>query len=51
MRRTGRGRPSIVPLGVAHELLKEGPGLQALSGPHPDDAARWGVRLFALNRT
>lgn len=49
VRRTGRGWPSIVLLGVAYELAEDGIGIQALSSPHLYGAADWAPRLFGLN--
>ncbi|MEO6081909.1 MAG: hypothetical protein ABIQ18_02250 [Umezawaea sp.] len=49
IRRTGRGWPSIVLLGVVYELAEDGIGLQALSSPHLYGAADWGARIFGLN--
>ncbi|MGH4015654.1 MAG: hypothetical protein ACRDSL_17370 [Pseudonocardiaceae bacterium] len=42
VRRTGRGWPSIVLLGLAYELVEDGIGLQALSSPNLYGAAEWG---------
>ncbi|WP_460525322.1 hypothetical protein [Flindersiella endophytica] len=49
VRRTGRGWPSIVLLGLAYELAEDGIGIQALSSPHLYGAAGWAPRLFGLN--
>jgi len=49
VRRTGRGWPSIVLLGVAYELVEDGIGLQALSSPTLYGAAEWGPRVLGLN--
>ncbi|GAA1671825.1 hypothetical protein GCM10009765_21530 [Fodinicola feengrottensis] len=49
VRRSGRGWPSIVLLGVAYELVEDGFGLQALSSPNLYHAAGWAPRIFGLN--
>lgn len=49
VRRTGRGWPSLVVLGVAYELVEDGIGLQALTSPTLYGAAGWGPRLFGFN--
>ncbi|MGH7883880.1 MAG: hypothetical protein ACREN8_13430 [Candidatus Dormibacteraceae bacterium] len=49
VRRTGRGWPSILLLGLAYELVEDGIGLQALSSPHLYHAANWGAGIFGLN--
>ena len=51
VRRTGRGWPSILVLGLAYELVEDGIGLQALTSPTLYGAANWGPRLFGLNLT
>ncbi|QIM22767.1 hypothetical protein G7075_19180 [Phycicoccus sp. HDW14] len=47
--RRGRGWPSILLLGLAHELVEDGIGLQALTSPHLYDAASWGARVLGVN--
>lgn len=49
VRRTGRGWPSLVLLGVAYELVEDGIGLQALTSPTLYGAAGWGPRLLGFN--
>jgi hypothetical protein len=49
VRRTGRGWPSIILLGLAYELAEDGLGLQALSSPNLYHAASWAPQIFGLN--
>src|SRR5262245_45973640 len=51
VRRTGRGWPSILLLGLAFEIVEDGIALQALSSPTLYGAADWGPRVFGLNLT
>jgi hypothetical protein len=51
VRRTGRGWPSILVLGLAYEIVEDGIGLQALSSPTLYGAAGWGPRVLGLNLT
>lgn len=49
VRRTGRGWPSIIVLGLGYELVEDGIGLQALTSPTIYGAADWGPRVLGLN--
>jgi len=49
VRRTGRGWPSILVLGLGYEIVEDGIGLQALSSPTLYGAANWGPRVLGLN--
>ncbi|MFC7619248.1 hypothetical protein [Microlunatus sp. GCM10028923] len=49
VRRTGRGWPSILLLGLGYGLLEDGIGLQALTSPNLYDAADWGMRVAGMN--
>ena len=49
VRRTGRGWPSLIVLGLAYELVEDGIGLQALTSPTIYGAAGWGPRPFGFN--
>lgn len=49
VRRTGRGWPSILLLGLAYGVLEDGIGLQALTSPNLYDAADWGMRIAGVN--
>ncbi|UJW32013.1 DUF1616 domain-containing protein [Saccharothrix sp. AJ9571] len=47
--RAGGGWPSLVLLGVAYQIAKDGLGLQALTNPRMYGAADWGWRGLGVN--
>lgn len=49
--RSGRGRPSLLLMGLVYELAEDGLGLQALTSPDLYHAAAWGPRVLGLNTT
>ncbi|MGA6164577.1 hypothetical protein [Amycolatopsis magusensis] len=49
--RAGGGWPSLVLLGVAFQIAKDGLGLQALTSPRMYGAADWGWRALGVNWT
>ncbi len=49
VRRTGRGRASILLMGLVYGLIEEGLALQSLTSPHLYGAAGWAPRLLGVN--
>jgi hypothetical protein len=49
VRRLGRGRESVLLLGVAYGLIEEGLALQSLFNPTLYGAADWGARIAGIN--
>ncbi|HTJ39849.1 MAG TPA: hypothetical protein VL738_42155 [Dactylosporangium sp.] len=49
VRRTGRGYPNLLLMGIAYGLLEEGLALQSLTSPNLYHAADWAPRLFGVN--
>ncbi|WP_157001645.1 hypothetical protein [Agromyces laixinhei] len=49
VRRTGRGWPSILLLGLAYGIIEEGVVLQSFFSPQIYEAPDWGARFFGVN--
>jgi hypothetical protein len=49
VRRTGRGWPSLLLMGLVYGLVEEGLALQSLTSPHLYGAADWAPRILGVN--
>ncbi len=49
VRRTGRGWPSLLLMGLVYGLVEEGLALQSLTSPHLYGAAGWAPRILGVN--